>query len=85
MNEEISIKELVEKISKITNKKVEIVVDKQRERPNKSEVDRLLCDNKKLLENSNWKPLYNIDKGLKETVDWLEDNKKLFQHDIYNT
>ncbi len=85
MNEEISIKELVEKISKITNKKVEIVVDKQRVRPNKSEVDRLLCNNKKLLENSNWKPLYNMDKGLKETIDWLEENKKLFKHDIYNT
>ena len=85
MNNEISIKELVEKISKITNKKVEIVVDKQRVRPNKSEVDRLLCNNKKLLENSNWKPLYNMDKGLKETIDWLEENKKLFKHDIYNT
>lgn len=85
MNEEISIKELVEKISKITNKKVEIVLDKQRVRPNKSEVDRLLCNNKKLLENSNWKPLYNMDKGLKETIDWLEGNKKLFKHDIYNT
>ena len=85
MNEEVSIKELVQKISKITNKEVQIEVDKQRIRPDKSEVDRLLCSNKKLIENTNWKPYYNLDKGLKETINWLEENKKLFKHDIYNT
>jgi len=85
MNEEVSIKELVQKISKITNKEVKIEIDKQRVRPNKSEVDRLLCNNKKLIENSNWKPSYNLDKGLKETINWLEENKKLFKHNIYNT
>jgi NAD dependent epimerase/dehydratase len=85
MNEEVSIKELVQKISKITNKEVQIEVDKQRIRPDKSEVDRLLCSNKKLIENTNWKPSYNLDKGLKETINWLEENKKLFKHNIYNT
>ena len=85
MNEEVSIKELVEKISKIANKEVTIEVDKQRIRPDKSEVDRLMCNNEKLKNNSNWKPAYNLDKGLEETISWLEENKKLFKHDIYNT
>lgn len=85
MNEEVSIKELVQKISKITNKEVQIEVDKQRIRPDKSEVDRLLCSNKKLIENTNWKPHYSLDKGLIETINWLEENKKLFKHNIYNT
>ncbi len=84
MQEEISVKDLVNKISKIANKKVEVEIDNQRVRPDKSEVDRLLCDNSKLIKNSNWKPIYNIDTGLKETINWIDQNKNLFKHNIYN-
>lgn len=84
MNHEISIKELVEKISKILSTKVQIVLDKKRIRPSKSEVDRLKCDNSKLKNNTNWTPKYDLDKGLKETLEWLDKNKKLFKHNIYN-
>ncbi len=84
MNHEISIKELVEKISKILSTKVQIVLDKKRIRPSKSEVDRLKCDNSKLKNNTNWTPKYDLDKGLKETLEWLDENKKLFKHNIYN-
>ena len=84
MQEEFSVKDLVNKISKIANKKVEVEIDNQRVRPDKSEVDRLLCDNSKLIKNSNWKPIYNIDTGLKETINWIDQNKNLFKHNIYN-
>lgn len=84
MNEEISIGDLASKISKILNQKIEILNDKTRLRPGKSEVDRLMCDNSKLTKNTNWKPKYNLDKGLKETLKWLEENKLLFKHEIYN-
>lgn len=84
MNHEISIKELVEKISKILSTKVQIILDKKRIRPSKSEVDRLKCDNSKLKNNTNWTPKYDLDKGLKETLEWLDENKKLFKHNIYN-
>ena len=84
MNEEISIGDLASKISKILNQKIEILNDETRLRPGKSEVDRLMCDNSKLTKNTNWKPKYNLDKGLKETLKWLEENKLLFKHEIYN-
>ncbi len=84
MNQEVSIKELVEKISNILNKKIEIISDKKRIRPRKSEVNRLLCDNSKLKKNTNWKPKYNLDQGLKETIEWIEENNKFFKSDIYN-
>ena len=45
MNEEVSIQELVEMISKITKKNIQIEVDEERVRPSKSEVDRLKCNN----------------------------------------
>ena len=84
MNQEISIKDLVEKISKITKKKIIIKTDAKRVRPEKSEVNRLVCDNSKIKKYTNWQPKYNLEKGLKETIDWLEDNKKLFKPEIYN-
>tara|TARA_Y100001970_G_scaffold294295_1_gene450003 strand:+ start:29377 stop:30348 length:972 start_codon:yes stop_codon:yes gene_type:complete len=84
MNEEISIKDLVTKISKILNKDIKIITDNKRIRPPKSEVDRLLCDNSKLKEYTKWKPKYNLETGLKETLDWIDSNKKVFKYDIYN-
>ncbi len=84
MNEEISIGNLVEKISNILNKKVEVLTDKERIRPSKSEVDRLVCDNTKIKKFTNWQPKFNLETGLIETMDWIKENKKLFKFDIYN-
>tara|TARA_Y100000389_G_scaffold203119_1_gene250516 strand:- start:876 stop:1847 length:972 start_codon:yes stop_codon:yes gene_type:complete len=84
MNDEISIKDLVEKISKIINIKITIKTDENRVRPEKSEVNRLVCDNSKIKKFTKWRPKYNLDQGLKETIEWLENNKKLFKFDIYN-
>ena len=84
MNDEISIKDLVEKISKIINKKITIKTDENRVRPEKSEVNRLVCDNSKIKKFTKWRSKYNLDQGLKETIEWLEHNKKLFKFDIYN-
>ncbi len=84
MNQEISIGDLVNKISEILNQKIEIISDKMRLRPEKSEVDRLMCDNSKLIKNTNWKPKYDLDKGLRETLKWIDENKLIFKHEIYN-
>ena len=84
MNNEISIKNLVEKISTILNKKINIITDQERVRPDKSEVTRLVCDNSKIKKFTDWDPEYNLDKGLRETLDWIEQNKTLFKHEIYN-
>ena len=84
MNQEISVGDLVNKISEILNQKIEIINDKARFRPKKSEVDRLICDNSKLTKHTNWKPNYDLDKGLRETLKWIDKNKLLFKHEIYN-
>ena len=84
MNQEISVGDLVNKISEILSQKIEIINDKVRFRPKKSEVDRLICDNSKLTKYTNWKPNYDLDKGLRETLKWIDENKLLFKHEIYN-
>ena len=83
-NYEITIGDTVKKIINIIGKDVKILCDDERLRPENSEVNRLWADNTKLKELTGWKPNYNIDEGLKETVDWIKNNMKYFKTDIYN-
>lgn len=83
-NYEITIGETVKKIISIIGKDVKILCDDERLRPENSEVNRLWADNTKLKELTGWKPNYNIDQGLKETVDWIKNNMQYFKTDIYN-
>jgi dTDP-glucose 4,6-dehydratase len=84
MNEEISIYNLVQKIAKLMNSEIEIVTDSQRVRPEKSEVERLMCNNKKIKENTDWTPDYTLDSGLSETIKWFEKFSELYKSEIYN-
>lgn len=85
-NYEISIKDTLNLIKEIMNSDVKFVEDEARIRPEKSEVFRLWCENKKLVELTGFKPEYSIEKGLKETIDWFSDpkNLSLYKGDIYN-
>jgi len=84
MMNEISVEELVKKIAELMNTEVEIESDKQRIRPEKSEVERLICNNKKILESTNWDPYYNLESGLLETINWMRNNIYLYKSEIYN-
>jgi NAD dependent epimerase/dehydratase len=83
-NNEISIGELLDKIIHLTGSKITLKTDEERMRPQKSEVERLRCDNKKAMEILGWSPTYDIDAGLKETIGWMELNKEYYKADIYN-
>lgn len=84
MNNEISIGELVQKISLLMDVEVKIITGEQRVRPVNSEVERLLCDNSKIRQNTSWKPQYNLESGLNETIAWLKANSEMYKADIYN-
>ncbi len=84
MNQEISISELVNKIASLMNVEINVQHDNKRVRPNASEVERLICDNSKILAKTNWKPLYNLETGLLETVNWLKRNIDTYKPEIYN-
>jgi len=74
---EISIKNLVVKLSKISRKKIIILTDKKKFRPKKSEVYRLFGCNKKIKKLTKWKPKTNINDGLEKTFNWFKDNHDL--------
>lgn len=81
---DISIRDIALLIGKILDVKVEFKVDSERVRPEKSEVERLFCDNKKIMTYTNWRPKYSIEKGLAETIDWLKDNIDIYKPSLYN-
>lgn len=84
MNEEISIGELANIIAELMNVEVEIISEKERVRPDKSEVETLRCDNKKIINNTSWRPQYSLEKGLEVTIDWLTQNIGCYKPEIYN-
>jgi len=83
---EISIGNLAKKIINIINPKAKIKQDKNRIRPAKSEVKRLLGSNEKIKKLTNWKPKYSLENGLMETIEWFKkpDNLKGYKPEIYN-
>lgn len=83
---EVSIGDIAKKLVDIINPNAVIVEEKVRLRPEKSEVGRLLGSNKKIKKLTGWDFEYNLDKGLKETVEWFRnsDLKRIYKSDIYN-
>ncbi len=84
MHQEITIGDLVKLIAGLIGTEVEILSDEQRIRPDKSEVERLFCNNSKILANTQWKPAYTLESGLTETIEWIKNNLLYFKTDIYN-
>lgn len=81
---EISIGELAQEIITQINPEARIICDKQRLRPEKSEVNRLLGSNKKIKELTDWQPQYTFAQGISETIKWMRQNMNLYKSDIYN-
>jgi len=80
---EISIGALVAKIAKIMAVQVDIVIDEERLRPETSEVQRLLSDNSKVRRLTGWAPKFDLDQGLKVTIDWLKKHQGYYKADKY--
>ncbi len=85
-NFEISMADTLELIKTIMNSDVEFVSEQQRIRPDKSEVFRLWCDNRKIEELTGFKPQVSLKEGLEKTIQWFTESSNLakYKHDIYN-
>jgi len=81
---EISIRDLVTKITDILGEDIKIVSDNQRVRPPNSEVERLFCCNKKIVTNTDWRPHYTLESGLNETIEWIKKNMTFYKTESYN-
>ena len=81
---DISVSDLVTLISKLTKVDLKVRVDSKRIRPEKSEVQRLICDYSKARNLTGWKPRYTLEEGLEKTIAWFKENLEIYKGEIYN-
>lgn len=82
--QEISIGDLANEIISQINPNATVLCDEQRLRPEKSEVNRLLGDNTKIKRLTSWKPVFTLQDGLKETIEWIRNHLEVYKTNLYN-
>ena len=83
-NFEISIGEIAKKVTAMVGRNIGVVTDSKRTRPEKSEVERLWCNNSKAKRLLGWQPKIGFDEGLGRTIKWISDNLSLYKPELYN-
>ena len=81
--QEVSIAELAREIFALMGKSPRLDVEPARMRPQKSEVQRLLSDNRHAQQLLKWSPKVSLREGLLKTIAWISDNLSLYQTGIY--
>ena len=74
----ISINDLAKKIFKIMKVNFKIRSVDEKMRPKLSEVNNLLCENKKMKKLTKWKPSVSLDEGLRKTIEWVKFNQSKY-------
>ncbi len=82
--EEIEIRALANEIVSIVDRSVEIIVDQERLRPSKSEVNRLISDNRLARQLLGWVPQISLQEGLIKTIKWIGENIQLYDPTKYH-
>ncbi len=85
-NQEIVVGDLVKLVGEIMGSSIRVVCDEQRVRPEKSEVQRLKCENSKLRNATGFVPQIPLRKGLENTVHWFSkpENLRRYKGSLYN-
>lgn len=81
---EISIGDLAKEIIAQIDPQAKIVCDEERLRPEKSEVNRLLGDNTKIMRLTDWRMQYTFEEGIAETIAWIREHMDQYKVDCYN-
>ncbi len=84
--QEISIGDLANTIISIINPEAKIISEDLRKRPEKSEVERLICNNSLIHKLTGWKTEISLKDGLVKTIEWFKkaENCSKYKWDIYN-
>lgn len=81
--EDVSIGEIAEMIAEILDHPLDLEVEKDRIRPETSEVERLISTPAKAKELMQWEPTIDLREGLVKTIDWVRAHPELFRTDEY--
>lgn len=78
-----SVGDIAARILRLMGSSKRVVQDPARMRPDKSEVMRLVSDNRKAAKILGWSPRTDLDRGLRETIDFVVANKHLYRPGTY--
>jgi NAD dependent epimerase/dehydratase len=81
--QEWSISATIDMLCAIIGADVSVEMEKTRVRPLNSEVNRLVADNTKIHNFTEWRTNVSFREGLKLTVDWISTNRNYFDSDRY--
>lgn len=81
---ETSIEKLIKIIGELLDKKLKIFEEKERKRPQKSEVQRLVSNSEKAKKLFGWSPEVRFNEGLTLTINWIKKNLNRYKTEIYN-
>ncbi|MDQ6692921.1 MAG: GDP-mannose 4,6-dehydratase [Chloroflexota bacterium] len=82
--QEVSIGGLAERIIALVGRSVTLEADPARLRPEKSEVLRLIADNRKAALRLGWTPTVSLDEGLELTIEAVRGSLSRYKPAVYN-
>jgi dTDP-glucose 4,6-dehydratase len=80
---EISVQELAGTVGNLLGRKLMLVAEEHRVRPENSEVERLCADATKAHNVLGWTPSVSLEDGLRRTIVWIEQNLSTYRTDAY--
>lgn len=81
--QEISIGNLAKLIAHLMGKPIYIESEDERLRPEGSEVERLLADNRMAQKLLGWEPSVGLEDGLRRTIEWIQKNPERYRPGAY--
>lgn len=78
-----SVGEIVEIVGELLERELEVRVDEQRVRPDKSEVQRLTSEPRLARELLGWEAKTDLREGLEQTIEWVDAHRGRYRVDEY--
>jgi nucleoside-diphosphate-sugar epimerase len=80
----VTIGETGRKILSLMKSRARIALERRRLRPEKSEVFKLICDNRKARRLLGWRPRRSLEDGLKATIAHISERRLDYKESLYN-
>jgi NAD dependent epimerase/dehydratase len=80
----VTIEEVAKTIIKLLGNNKKIIIENKRHRPIRSEVMKLICDNRKAKDMIGWEPKVSLEEGLQQTIDYIQNHLLRYKPNIYN-